>query len=308
MKIEEIVERAKEAAGATSDRAFAKHLGVSHGTIANWRSGYSLPDTVACERLAGLTGIPLAKVLGIVGEARAISREEKAVWRKLAATAALLAVGVLGTLPAPSHAAYGHDSDRAGCIMRNSAGGLGCSGSGFAPGLVNVPRQGIAPTPPNKHPVVARYRPDPARSLLESHWRGRHSPVSLTRSETGPSNLLTERRRLIKRLAPDSHPRSPARGCAWHPSACRFVATIPPLSSSMRSSILNADCLGQELMTLSSSANACTARAWSVGYPQRSVARSETSRGYARTQPACAWGGTFGAARAGRRTHPRGPF
>ena len=60
--------------------------------------------------LAGLTGEPLAKVLGIVGEARAISREEKAVWRKLAATAVLLAVGMLGTLPAPSQAAYGHEN------------------------------------------------------------------------------------------------------------------------------------------------------------------------------------------------------
>ena len=92
MQIGEIIDRAKDAAGATSDRAFAKHMKVSHGSIANWRSGYSFPDAVSCERLAGLAGIPLAQVLGIVGEARAISREEKAVWRKLAATAVLGAI------------------------------------------------------------------------------------------------------------------------------------------------------------------------------------------------------------------------
>ncbi|QDQ72896.1 bacteriophage CI repressor [Pseudoluteimonas lycopersici] len=87
MELSDIIDQAKITAGVESDRAFAKHLKVSHGTVSNWRVGRVLPDAVSCERLAGLTGIPLAKVLGIVGEARAISREEKAVWRKLAASA-----------------------------------------------------------------------------------------------------------------------------------------------------------------------------------------------------------------------------
>lgn len=102
-EVSKLIEAAKQASGAPSDAAFARQLGVSRGTIANWRSGYSLPDTITCATLAGLTGKPLAQVLGIVGEARAISREEKAVWRKLATSVGLLLVLVGGTFPARAH-------------------------------------------------------------------------------------------------------------------------------------------------------------------------------------------------------------
>ncbi|WP_442254962.1 helix-turn-helix domain-containing protein [Stenotrophomonas pavanii] len=78
----------------SSGAEFARQLGVSRGTIANWKSGYSLPDTVMCATLAGSTGLPLAHILGIVGEARVVSREEKVVWRKLAATAMALCLAV----------------------------------------------------------------------------------------------------------------------------------------------------------------------------------------------------------------------
>jgi|GEM_PF-1690184 len=92
--VTDLIDTARKALNVNSDAEFARQLGVSRGTIANWKSGYSLPDTVMCATLAGLTGVPLARVLGIVGEARAVSREEKAVWRKLAATAMALAIGV----------------------------------------------------------------------------------------------------------------------------------------------------------------------------------------------------------------------
>jgi hypothetical protein len=58
-------------------------------------------------------------VLGIVGEARAHSREEKAVWRKLAASATLLALVVLGSEQQPAQAAeIGVEADSV-YIMRN---------------------------------------------------------------------------------------------------------------------------------------------------------------------------------------------
>ncbi|WP_181453185.1 DUF3693 domain-containing protein [Stenotrophomonas maltophilia] len=97
--VTDLIDAARRALNVSSDAEFARHLGVSRGTIANWKSGYSLPDTVMCATLAGLTGLPLAQVLGIVGEARAISREEKAVWRKLAATAMALCLAVGSALP-----------------------------------------------------------------------------------------------------------------------------------------------------------------------------------------------------------------
>lgn len=102
--VTDLIDAARKALNVSSDAEFARQLGVSRGTIANWKSGYSLPDTVMCATLAGLTGLPLARVLGIVGEARAVSREEKAVWRKLAATAMALCLAVGFTLPHDVHA------------------------------------------------------------------------------------------------------------------------------------------------------------------------------------------------------------
>lgn len=97
--IDALLDAAKAATGAGNDSELAARLGVRPSSVSNYRKGVSLPNAVVCATLAGLTGEPLVKVIGIVGEARAISREEKAVWRKLAAmTLALtIAVGFGGT-------------------------------------------------------------------------------------------------------------------------------------------------------------------------------------------------------------------
>jgi len=102
--VTDLIDAARKALNVNSDAEFARQLGVSRGTIANWKSGYSLPDTVMCATLAGLTGLPLARVLGIVGEARAVSREEKAVWRKLAATAMALFLTLGAAFPRDAEA------------------------------------------------------------------------------------------------------------------------------------------------------------------------------------------------------------
>lgn len=90
--VAELLDAIKERRNLDTDSALAKALGVSRQTVNNWRQGRNTPDPVACATIAGLTGEPLALVLGIAGEQRAISREEKAVWRKLAATAAALMI------------------------------------------------------------------------------------------------------------------------------------------------------------------------------------------------------------------------
>ena len=107
MDVQELLDSAKSAQKLTTDKALADALGVTKQAVSNWRKGVSLPDTVVCATLAGLTGIPLARVLGIVGEARAISREEKAVWRKLAASVGVALIAVLATLPSVAHATTG---------------------------------------------------------------------------------------------------------------------------------------------------------------------------------------------------------
>lgn len=163
--VTDLIDAARKALNVSSDAEFARQLGVSRGTIANWKSGYSLPDTVMCATLAGLTGLPLARVLGIVGEARAVSREEKAVWRKLAATAMALCLAVGFALPHKAQAAVmGFDDAHAVYIMRNHGsaeaepsspphGNGWASGSALACGLRPRPRlrsrhDRVRPAPP----------------------------------------------------------------------------------------------------------------------------------------------------------------
>lgn len=97
--IDQLLDAAKVVVKASNDSELAKALGIRPAAVSNYRRGVSLPNAVVCATLAGLTGEPLAKVLGIVGEARAISSDEKAVWRRLAATAMVvaIAVGMSGT-------------------------------------------------------------------------------------------------------------------------------------------------------------------------------------------------------------------
>jgi transcriptional regulator with XRE-family HTH domain len=84
-----LIDKAKRDSGCESDSQLADALKTTRASVCNWRKGRNFPDAVACNKIAEITGVPLAKVLGVIGEARAISREEKAVWRKLANAAAL---------------------------------------------------------------------------------------------------------------------------------------------------------------------------------------------------------------------------
>lgn len=111
MDVNSLLDQAKEVCGVSYDKDLAPRLGVRPSAISNYRKGVSHPDAVVCATLAGLTGVPLARVLGVIGEARAISREEKAVWRKLAATAMLLAISVgMYAMPTAARASGIHES------------------------------------------------------------------------------------------------------------------------------------------------------------------------------------------------------
>lgn len=116
--VNDLIDKAREAMQAESDNQLAIKLKVTRQAVSGWRRNAHTPDTVMCAKLAEITGIPLARVLGIVGEARAISREEKAVWRRLASAALVL----LTALPLGSKAGpYGYvEQQHALCIMRNA--------------------------------------------------------------------------------------------------------------------------------------------------------------------------------------------
>ncbi len=123
--IDALLDAAKAATKSSNDSELAKALGIKPAAVSNYRRGVSLPNAVVCATLAGLTGTPLARVLGIVGEARAISSDEKAVWRKLAATAMALCLAVGFALPHKVQAAVpGFDNAHVVYIMRNIVSGM----------------------------------------------------------------------------------------------------------------------------------------------------------------------------------------
>lgn len=114
--IDQLLDAAKVVVKASNDSELAKALGIRPAAVSNYRRGVSLPNAVVCATLAGLTGEPLAKVLGIVGEARAISSDEKAVWRRLAATAMVVAIAV-GMAASPTAATASPGSAKAGMYI-----------------------------------------------------------------------------------------------------------------------------------------------------------------------------------------------
>lgn len=97
LRVDEVLDRAKERAGLKYDKDLSEHLGLSHGAVSNWRKGRALPDVVTCEKLAVLCGFAPLQVIAAINEQRAISAAEKKVWRRLAAA---IFVSLVVALPA----------------------------------------------------------------------------------------------------------------------------------------------------------------------------------------------------------------
>lgn len=94
MTVEDLLAEAAKKCVPANFSGLAKALNVEPSAISNWRKGRALPDPVRCAKLADMLGLPLHQVIGLVGEARAISREEKAVWRRIGAAAAVACIAV----------------------------------------------------------------------------------------------------------------------------------------------------------------------------------------------------------------------
>jgi len=58
----------------------AADLGVSHPTVSRWLSGQHVPSIRSCRRLAEYSGVPLEKVLSIVGHLPRIAEKEPLEW------------------------------------------------------------------------------------------------------------------------------------------------------------------------------------------------------------------------------------
>ncbi len=98
--VNSLLDKAKEMRSIPTDMALADALHVGRAAVSGWRHGSRHPDAIACARIAELADEPLSRVLGLVGEARAISAEEKRVWRRLATAASIAAIALtLAALP-----------------------------------------------------------------------------------------------------------------------------------------------------------------------------------------------------------------
>ena len=58
----------------------AADLGISHATVSRWLSGADIPSTSSCQRLAEYSGVPLEKVLSIVGHLPAVAETCPPEW------------------------------------------------------------------------------------------------------------------------------------------------------------------------------------------------------------------------------------
>jgi len=61
-------------------RQLAADLGVSHATVSRWLSDKDDPNTRSCRRLAEYSGVPLEKVLSIVGHLPRITEKGPPEW------------------------------------------------------------------------------------------------------------------------------------------------------------------------------------------------------------------------------------
>ena len=58
----------------------AADLGVSHATVSRWLSDKDVPSTRSCQKLAEYSGVPMEKVLSIVGHLPTVAETAPLGW------------------------------------------------------------------------------------------------------------------------------------------------------------------------------------------------------------------------------------
>ena len=73
--LEEIMRRRKRLPSQ-----LAADLGISHATVSRWLSGADIPSTKSCRKLAEYSGVPLEKVLSVVGHLPRVAEAAYPEW------------------------------------------------------------------------------------------------------------------------------------------------------------------------------------------------------------------------------------
>ncbi len=58
----------------------AADLGISHATVSRWLSGADIPNTRSCRKLAEFSGVPLEKILSVVGHLPRVAETGPPEW------------------------------------------------------------------------------------------------------------------------------------------------------------------------------------------------------------------------------------
>jgi transcriptional regulator with XRE-family HTH domain len=58
----------------------AADLGISHATVSRWLSGTDIPNIKSCRKLAEYSGVPLEKILSIVGHLPGVAETGPPEW------------------------------------------------------------------------------------------------------------------------------------------------------------------------------------------------------------------------------------
>ena len=58
----------------------ASDLGISHATVNRWLSSADVPNTKSCRKLAEYSGVPLEKILSIVGHLPKVAETAPSEW------------------------------------------------------------------------------------------------------------------------------------------------------------------------------------------------------------------------------------
>ena len=58
----------------------AAELGISHATVSRWLAGLDVPKPRSCQMLAEYSGVPMEKILAIVGHMPGVAEKPAAEW------------------------------------------------------------------------------------------------------------------------------------------------------------------------------------------------------------------------------------
>jgi len=58
----------------------AADLGISHATVSRWLSGKDIPSPQSCRKLAEYSGVPIEKVLSVIGHLPSVNKSVSSTW------------------------------------------------------------------------------------------------------------------------------------------------------------------------------------------------------------------------------------